>query len=61
MTGNSGNAPTRLVKTLVTVTSCTTPERWAVLDVSEAGPCAKPPGSVGVKVVLFGVWIVIPG
>ncbi len=61
VSGTSGNAPVRLVKTLLTVTSCTTPEGCAVLEVSEAGPWAKPPGSVGVEIVLFGVWIVITG
>ena len=47
---------------MVAVTSCTTPEGWAVLDVSEAGPCAKPPGrTAGVVIVVFGVWSVITG
>jgi hypothetical protein len=58
---NSGAAPVRLVYTLDTVTSCTTPEDWAVLEVSEAGPRAKPPGRVGVEMVEFGVWSVIIG
>ena len=49
------------MKTFEAVTILSTPEVWAVLDVSDAGPCAKPPGRAGVQIVLFGVWSVITG
>ena len=32
-----------------------------MLDVSEAGPWAKPPGSTGVVMLVFGVWRVMTG
>ena len=32
-----------------------------MLEVSEAGPWAKPPGSTGVVILVLGVWIVITG
>jgi hypothetical protein len=51
----------RLVKTLLAVTSCTTPEGLAVLEVSDAGPWAKPPGRAGTETVVFGVWMVMVG